>query len=126
VAVLKGNAGSVKLSTNTVAELQSWELQVQQEFQDTTSFLDTFREQTPTFATWTASASGNMDTSDTQGQVALQAAWLAGSTVTPRFFVDGTHYFSGLAYVSATVGAAVDGMVTVQYSFTGAGTLSYT
>jgi len=126
MAVLKGNAASLKLTTNTVAEMQSWELSVEQEFADTTSFLDTFREQTPTFATWTATAAGKMDQSDTQGQVALQTAWLAGSTVTPRFYIDGTHYYSGSAYVSATVGAAVDGIVEINYSFSGAGTLTYT
>jgi len=126
MAVLKGNAASLKLSTNTVAEMQNWELSVEQEFQDTTSFLDTFREQTPTFATWTATAAGKVDTTDTNGQVALQTAWLAGSTVTPRFYIDSTHYYSGTAYVSANVGAAVDGIVEINYSFQGAGTLAYT
>ena len=125
MAVLKGNAASLKIGANTVAEMQNWELSVEQEFADTTSFLDTFREQTPTFATWTATASGKVDTTDTNGQVALQTAWLAGTTVTPRLYIDGTHYYSGSAYVSATVGAAVDGIVEVNFSFQGAGTLSY-
>lgn len=126
MAVLKGNAASLKLSTNTVAEMQNWELEVSQEFQDTTSFLDTMREQTSTFATWSATAAGKVDTTDTTGQVALQTAWLAGSTVTPRFYIDNTHFYSGLAYVSASVGAAVDGIVEVNYSFQGAGALTYT
>jgi len=125
MAVLKGNAASLKIGANTVAEMQNWELSVEQEFADTTSFLDTFREQTPTFATWTATASGKMDQSDTTGQVALQTAWLAGSTVTPLFYIDGSHKYTGLAYVSATVGAAVDGIVEVNFSFQGAGTLTY-
>lgn len=125
MAVLKGNAGALKLSTNTVAEMQNWSVEVSQDYVDTTSFGDTFREQTPTFASWTASASGKLDITDTNGQNALQTAWLAGSTVTPRFYVDSSHYFDGLAYVSATVSAAVDGICEVQYSFTSAGTLAY-
>lgn len=125
MSVLKGNAGSLKLSTNVVAEMQSWQLEVSQDYIDTTSFGDTFREQTPTFASWTASADGKLDISDTNGQTALQSAWLNGTTVTPRFYVDASHYFSGLAYVSATVSAAVDGVCEIKYAFTSAGTLSY-
>lgn len=126
MAVIKGNAGALKLSTNTVAEMKDWSLEVSQEFVDTTAFGDSMREQTATFSSWSASASGSYDISDTNGQAALQTAWLAGSTVTPRFYVDSTHYYSGLAYVNASLSAAVDGVVSVSYSFTGAGTLSYT
>jgi predicted secreted protein len=126
MAVIKGNAGALKLTTNTVAELKDWSLEVSQDYVDTTAFGDTFREQTPTFASWSASASGSWDITDTNGQAALQTAWLAGSTVTPRFYVDSTHYYSGLAYVSANISAAVDNVVTISYSFTSAGALTYT
>lgn len=126
MAVIKGNAGSLRLAANTVAEMKNWELTVDQEFVDTTAFGDTMREQTATFASWNASASGSYDISDTNGQAALQTAWLAGSTVTPRFYVDGDHYYSGLAYVNATISAAVDNVVEVSYTFTSAGALSYT
>lgn len=126
MAVMKGVSGSLKLTTNVVAEMQNWSLDVSQDYVDTTSFGDSFREQTPTFASWTATADGKLDTTDTNGQTALQAAWLGGTTVTPRFYVSAGNYFSGLAYVSATVSAAVDGVCEVKYSFTSAGTLSYT
>src|SRR5512147_2725752 len=101
MAVIKGNAGNIKLSTNAVAEMRDWSLEVSQEFVDTTAFGDTMREQTATFASWSGSASGSYDITDTNGQLALQTAWLAGSTVTPRFYVDSTHYYDGLAYVNA-------------------------
>lgn len=125
MAVIKGNAGALKLSTNTVAEMRDWSLEVSQEFVDTTAFGDTMREQTATFASWSATANGSYDITDTNGQLALQTAWLAGSTVAPRFFVDGTHYYSGNAYVNANISAAVDGVVNVSYTFTSAGALSY-
>ena len=126
MAVIKGNAGALKLATNTVAEMRDWTLEVSQEFVETTAFGDLMREQTATFASWSATASGSYDISDTNGQLALQTAWLAGSTTTPRFYVDNSHYYSGLAYVNASISAAVDGVVTISYSFTSAGTLSYT
>jgi len=125
VAVIKGNAGSIKLSTNVVAEMKEWSVEVAQEFVDTTAFGDTMREQTATFASWSGSGSGSYDITDTSGQLALQTAWLAGTTVTPRFYVDTTHYYTGLAYVNASISAAVDGVVSVSYTFTSAGALTY-
>ena len=126
MAVLKGNLGALKLSTNTVAEMGNWSLEVSQEFIDTTAFGDTMREQTPSFASWSGTATGKADITDTNGQVALQTAWLGGTTVTPRFYIDATHYYSGLAYVNASVSAAVDGIVEISLTFTSAGALSYT
>lgn len=125
MAVIKGNAGSIKLSTNVVAEMKEWSVEVAQEFVDTTAFGDTMREQTATFASWSGSGSGSYDIADTNGQLALQTAWLAGTTVTPRFYVDTTHYYTGLAYVNASISAAVDGVVSVSYTFTSAGALTY-
>jgi predicted secreted protein len=125
MAVLKGNAGNIKLSTNAVAEMKDWSLEVTQEFVDTTAFGDTMREQTATFASWSGSASGSYDITDTQGQLALQTAWLAGTTVTPRFYTDASKYYTGLAYVNASISAAVDGVVNISYTFTSAGALTY-
>ena len=46
--------------------------------------------------------------------------------MTPRFYTGASTYYSGLAYVNASVNAAVDGVIQVSYSFTGAGALGYT
>jgi predicted secreted protein len=126
MAVLKGVSGNIKLTTNTIAEMSNWELSVESEFVDTTSFGDSAREQTPTFITWSGTASGKLDISDTNGHVAIRTALLAGSTVDARFYVDATHYFSGTAYVSASFSAAVDNVIEASYTFTAAGALSYT
>jgi hypothetical protein len=125
MAVIKGNAGSFRVGANTVAEAQNWTLDVSQEYVDTTAFGDTFREQTPTFATWTGTASAKYYIGDTNGQLALQTAWLAGSSAVIRFYVDSTHYYSGTAYVSTTIGAAVDGIVEISWNLQGASALSY-
>ena len=126
MAIVKGNTGNIKLGTMAVAEMKDWTLEVSQEFVDTTAFGDTMREQTATFASWSGTASGSYDIADTGGQLALQTAWLASSTVTPRFYTGAATYYSGLAYVNASVNAAVDGVITVSYTFTGAGALGYT
>ena len=124
--VLKGNAASIRVVANKVLECQNWSLDIGQEMVDTTSFGDTFREQTATFATWSATAKGNYDITDTTGQLLLHTAVLAGSVVSDvRFYVDGTHYYWGPAYVSAAISAAVDGIVEVNWTFAAAGALAY-
>lgn len=125
MAILKGISGGLKISTNLVADMTNWQVEGAPQFEDTTSLGDTAKEQTPTFFEWSGSAEGRYDIADTNGQLAIHTAWLAMTTVTPRFYVDNTHYYSGSAYVSMTIGDAVDGYVSVSYTFTGTGALSY-
>ena len=125
MSVIKGNAGSFRVGANVVAECQSWQLDVSQEYVETTCFGDTFKEMTPTFATWTGTAAAKYMHGDTNGQLALETAWLAGSTVTVRLYVSATNYYTGLCYVSATINTAVDGIVEISYSLQGAGALTY-
>ena len=51
---------------------------------------------------------------------------LGGTTVSVRFYINGTNYYSGSAFVQASITAAENGLVTASYTFTGNGTLSYT
>jgi len=125
MALLKGNQASIRVGANAVLECQSWSLDLGNEFVDTTSFGDTAREQTPTFQTWSGKASGKYDITDTNGQLALQTAVLGASTVDMRCYVDATHYYHGDAYVSAAIGAAVDGIVEISWDFTPASAITY-
>lgn len=124
--VLRGNAASIRVAADAILECQNWSLDISQETVDTTSFGDTFRESTPTFATWSATAKGNYDITDTTGQLALHTAVLAGSLVADiRFYVDSTNYYHGGAYVSAAISAAVDGIVEINWTFAAASALTY-
>ena len=126
MSVIKGNAADFTIATDSVAEANSWTLDVSQEYIDTTTFGDTAKEMTPTFATCTWTANAKYDITDAAGQAALQTAWLAGSMVSDvRFSVDGTAYYHVDAYVSANISAAVDGIVEVTYSIVGASALTY-
>jgi predicted secreted protein len=126
MAVLAGNAGSFRLTTNTVAELDNWTLDVSTGLEETQAFGDTWKENTATIKEWSGTASGRFDNTDTNGHVALQTAFLGGTTVSGRFYINGTNYFSGTAFVQASISAAENGLVTVSYTFTGSGALSYT
>jgi len=126
MAVLAGNAGSFRLTTNTVAELDNWTLDVSTGLEETQAFGDTWKENTATIKEWSGTASGRFDNTDTNGHVALQTAFLGGTTVSGRFYINGTNYFSGTAFVQASISAPENGVITVSYTFTGSGALSYT
>ncbi|NBW14696.1 MAG: hypothetical protein EBR82_42525 [Caulobacteraceae bacterium] len=126
MAVLAGNAGSFRLSANTVAEIDTWTLDVSTGLEETQSFGDTWKERTATIREWSGTAAGRFDNTDTNGHVALNTAFLGGTTVSARFYINGTNYYSGTAFVQASVSAAENGLVTVSYTITGSGSLSYT
>jgi len=125
MAVLAGHAGSFRLSTNVVAELDAWTLEVSTDTEETQAFGDTWKEHTATVKEWSGTASGRLDISDTNGHVALQTAVLGGTTVSGRFYVNGTNYYAGTAFVQASISAPENGVITVSYSLQGTGSLSY-
>ena len=126
MAVLAGTAGSFRISTNTVAELYTWTLDVSTGLEETQAFGDTWKERTATIRDWSGTATGRFDNTDTNGHVAINTAFLAGTTVACRFYINGTNYYSGSAFVQASIGASENGLVTANYTFTGNGSLSYT
>ena len=56
----------------------------------------------------------------------LRATRNGGTTVAVRFYINSTNYYSGSAFVQASITAAENGLVTVSYTFTGNGALTYT
>lgn len=125
MATLAGNAGSFRLTANIVAEMDNWSLDVSVNLEETQAFGDTWKERTPTIKEWSGSASGRLDITDTNGHIALQTALLAGSSVTARFYVNGTNYYSGTAFVQGSFSAPENGLVTANYTITGSGALTY-
>ncbi|WP_353189120.1 phage tail tube protein [Pseudomonas sp.] len=126
MAVMVGSAASFKIAANTVAEMDQWSLDVQTGLEETQAFGDTWKERTATIKEWSGSASGRFDDTDTNGHVALSSAFVGGTSVAARFYVDGTNYYSGTAFVQASLSASENGLVTVNYTFTGTGALTLT
>lgn len=125
MATLAGNAGSFRLTANIVAEMDNWSLDVSVNLEETQAFGDTWKERTATIKEWSGSASGRLDITDTNGHIALQTALLAGSSVTARFYVNSSNYYSGTAYVQGSFSAPENGIVTANYTITGSGALTY-
>ena len=66
------------------------------------------------------------DSTDTKGQKALQDAFLNGTTVKVKMYVDATNYYQGDAYISSlSIEDPVDDVVSISIEFTGTGALSF-
>ena len=94
---------------------------------DSTTLGDSWKESIALLGEWSASSEGNFDIhEDTNGQTALQTAFLAGSSVTLKLYINSTNYYSGTAYIkSMGVDTKVSDIVTVKFEFQGSGALSY-
>ncbi len=127
MAGLAGKAGSIKLTTNTIAEVQDWSLDIGTDMMEDTALLNDWKSFVAGLKEWSASAESSWAVAtDTNGQTAAQAAFLAGTTVEVRLYVDGTNYYSGNAYITGlSVSTEVSGIVTASWDFQGTGELSY-
>lgn len=127
MAVLTGQAGSVKLAANAILEMDSWTVTFGPNLVNSHSFGDSWEEKTATIKRWTGTATGRFDDTDTTGALALNTDALNGDQAADvRFYVDDTNYWAGAAYVEVSASASVDGLVEATFTFTGTGALTYT
>lgn len=128
MAKFAGTGGKLMVGTSTAAEIKSWSIDGGADMLDVTNFgSGGWKENIAGLREWSASVEGNWDMTDTNGQKALQDAWLNGSSVAVKFYVDGTKNYSGSAYISGlSPEVAVDDAATVSIDLQGTGALSYT
>ena len=126
---LQGCATKLKIVAAVVAGLNSISLSMGSDMIDVTTFDSAcWKEFVAGLKGATISASGFYDTTDTNGQVALRTALLAGSQVDAvNYYVDGSvNGFTASVFVSSfNVGADPTGSVTLDFELqiTGAVTL---
>jgi predicted secreted protein len=127
MAAAAGKAGLVKIGTDTVANINNWSLDISSDTLDVTEFGDSYKNYIAGLKDWKATIEGYWDVAaDTNGQTALQTAFLAGNSVTLKLYVNNTNYYSGTAFItSMSPEAAVDDVVNVSFEFQGSGALSY-
>ena len=120
--VIIGESGNQKL-----AAIKNWSLELSLETLETTALGDDWKNYITGLKEWTASSEGDYEVpTDTQGQAALQEAYLAGTTVTVKLYVDGTNYYQGTAYISSlSIEDPVDDVVSISLELTGTGELSF-
>lgn len=125
---IKGCGASFSLGTNAVAGLSNISNPYTGDTLDVTTFDSScVREFIAGLKSGTVDISGYYESGDTNGQVALFSAFLAGTKLTttqkPKILWDGVNGFTADGYVSSyTVDAAVDGTVnfsaTIQFTGT--------
>lgn len=120
--VIIGESGNQK-----VAAIKNWSLELSLETLETTALGDDWKNYITGLKEWTASSEGDYEVpTDTQGQATLQEAYLAGTTVTVKLYVDGTNYYQGTAYISSlSIEDPVDDVVSISLELTGTGELSF-
>lgn len=126
MAVYHGKSAKVTKNLVSVTGMLEWTIETSLEIVDVTDFGDTYKASIVGFVTWTGSFAGIADPENTE-QAALRVAHLAGNKLTDvRFYIDGTHYFSGDVYVTGmNHSTTVTDVAKVTWPFTGDGQLSY-
>ena len=130
MAALHGKGGNVKISTNTVAEIDEWQLDVDRSTHDTTKF-GLAGLPWKTFAAGlvgvTGKFQGRLDMTDTNGQLALWNSLTSDTPLSISLYLDATHNFAFSAIVEKFGGKApIKDMETVSWDLKITGAATYT
>jgi hypothetical protein len=118
VAALAGKAASVKIGANTVAELDNWDYAPTADMIEKTPFLATSKSHLVGLMDGSGSLKGRHDQTDTNGQVALRTAMLAGTQVTILLYVNAANKYTIPALIKGMpVKVTVSGAVEQQIDF---------
>lgn len=127
MTALAGKAGKVVVGAATVAEIDSWEYTPTMDLIDKTPFLATSKSHIAGLNDGSGSFKGRHDMTDTNGQLALRNAQLAGTQVTLKLYVDATHFYTVPAMLKQhPIKADVASTVDIQFDFQQDGDATYT
>ena len=124
---IAGKSGKLSIATNMVADISNWSLELGGDTYDVTALGEDWKRFISGLKEWSASAEGSFAiNTDTAGQTALQNAFLNGTEVTLRLYINASNYYSGNAFISSlSVEDPVDDAVSVSFEFQGTGALAY-
>ncbi len=127
MATHKGSEGTVKVGSNAIAEIRSYNIDETADVLEDTSMGDTARTYKSSLTSFSGSIDVFWDETDTSGQGALDI----GSEVTLNFYPEGDAsgdtYYSGSAIVTGvTRSASFDGLIEASISVQGTGALTET
>lgn len=126
-----GIEGVVKLGANAVALVTGFSADIAHEMVDITTLTDVAKKSLPAGKySWSAQCECLWDETDTNGQLALESALLAGTSVVLNLYPEGAttgdKYLTGNAYVNSMGIAVSDGAAIKRtVSFTGDGALTF-
>jgi hypothetical protein len=102
MTALHGKNAKVVVASATVAEIKEWSLDSGRDKAERTSFGDSglpSKSYIMGLVDSTAKFSGNLDMTDTNGQVALYNSMTSDATLTIKLYLDATHYFTITSFV---------------------------
>ena len=121
----KGSEGTVKIGSNAIAEVRSWELSRTAEMIEDTEIGDAAKTFQAGNTSWSGSVSCFWDETDTNGQVAMTAGASVTLNLYPEGATTGDIYYTGTALITGiTRRAGVNTMVEADFSFQGTGALT--
>ena len=125
MATHTGSEGTVKVGSNTIAEIRSFSVATSADTAEDTTMGDSWRTYKTTLKSWSGSIDCFWDETDTTGQGAL----VEGSEVTLNLYPEGAatgdKYYAGSAIITGmTINSSFDGMVEASFTFQGTGALS--
>ena len=125
MAVHAGSEGLIKIGSNTVSELVSYNLTENIDLIEKTAIADSFRSYTTGKGSWSGEVSTNWDETDSSGQGAMTIGATVTLVVYPEGADSGDTYYQGSAIVTSIDRAADgEGLVTATYGVTGTGGLT--
>lgn len=127
MATHKGSEGTVKIGSNTIAEIVSWSLETTANTIDTTEIGDSWMSKVAGKNSWSGSIECYWDETDSSGQGAMTE----GASVTLNLYPEGdgsgdTYYTGSVVITGISRGGAGDSIVNATYSFEGDGALTTT
>lgn len=127
VAGKNGKVVIGETATQKVVGIKNWSLELSLDTLETTALGDDWKNYITGLKEWSASSEGDYEVPvDADGQKTLQDAFLNGTTVTVKLYVDGTNYYQGEAYInSLSIEDPVDDVVSISIEFTGTGALTF-
>ena len=120
-----GSEGTVKIGSNTTAEIRSFSIDETHDAIEKTAMGDSYRSFKTGRLSWSGSIECWWDETDTSGQGALDVGASVTLNLYPEGATTGDIYYSGTALISGkTINASADGMVEASYSVQGSGGLT--
>ena len=127
MATHAGSEGTVKSSTNAIAEIRSFSLEESADTIEDTTMGDASRTYLTGLKTFSGSVDVFWDETDTDGQVSFSVGSSVTLAVYPEGDTAGDTYYSGTAIVTGrTITSSFDGMVEASFTLQGSGALTAT
>lgn len=127
MATHTGSEGTVKVGSDTIAEIRSFSIEESADTLETTTMGDTARTYSSSLTTFTGSVDVFWDETDTSGQGALTIGASVTLNLYPEGDTSGDTYYTGTAIVTGrTINSSFDGLVEMSISVQGSGALTET